>query len=240
MENLCERFNVSILCCTEARITDAEIEDTFEIDGYHAINCYSLTRHTGGVVMYIRNDLNYRSFRFVATPFIWCLAIEITDSDIDGIYGGIYRNVSPKIEMVIKGLELLDDLLNKSLIMNSQTEKKRHIFMGDMNINFMDSAKNKSLSKRANEKFRKHNLDHVLDVNIPTRTNGSSATHIDVVVSNCGKSDVICEILRDAKITDHETIGIRLKRSQSKLTNQVENTIICKIKVSRSIPNRNG
>lgn len=223
LKNLCKRFNVSILCCTEARIDDSERQYSFEIDGYQAIVCYSFSRHTGGVVMYIKDGLNIKVSPYISTPYIWCLAIEITNSDVDGVYGGIYRNKDTKLSIVSEGLKMLDDFLSDNLRTNSQIEKKRHIFMGDINIDFKDSSRHRNLARRADDIFRKHNLEHVLDVDIPTRIEGRSATHIDVVVSNCEESDVICEIVKDEKISDHETIGIRLKRRTSvTVNNQVE------------------
>ncbi|XP_037040182.1 uncharacterized protein LOC119077112 isoform X1 [Bradysia coprophila] len=232
LEKMCKRFNVSILCCTEARITEVEKDELYTIDGYYGVVCHSLSRHTGGVVMYIKNDLNYKSFPYTSTPHIWCLAIEITNSDIDGIYGGIYRYQDQTIKNVDAGLKILDDFLNNHLKTDSHNANKRQLFMGDMNIDFRNPKK-VTLSGKANEIFKKHNLIHALDVNIITRTGRNSETHIDVVVSNCKEGDVICEILKDVQISDHETIGIRIKRSESvKVENQKEKTTNAGIRLS--------
>ncbi|XP_037040190.1 uncharacterized protein LOC119077112 isoform X2 [Bradysia coprophila] len=141
LEKMCKRFNVSILCCTEARITEVEKDELYTIDGYYGVVCHSLSRHTGGVVMYIKNDLNYKSFPYTSTPHIWCLAIEITNSDIDGIYGGIYRYQDQTIKNVDAGLKILDDFLNNHLKTDSHNANKRQLFMGDMNIDFRNPKK---------------------------------------------------------------------------------------------------
>lgn len=46
-----------MLCCSEARITEDINENEYKIDGYDNIVCYSSSRHTGGVIAYIKKNI---------------------------------------------------------------------------------------------------------------------------------------------------------------------------------------
>lgn len=47
-----------LLMITESHVTGIDEDALIEIKGYSCIRCDSNTRHTGGVVMYVREDLS--------------------------------------------------------------------------------------------------------------------------------------------------------------------------------------
>lgn len=50
----------TILACSEARLTNEIGENEYNVEGYESIICPSLSRHTGGVAMYIKQPLKYK------------------------------------------------------------------------------------------------------------------------------------------------------------------------------------
>lgn len=81
----------TMILCSEARVTD-EIADEIKIAGYNEIVCASKSRFTGGVVIYIRENLRFKNvFINSVDATFWCLSIEITNSHMNGIYSVFYR-----------------------------------------------------------------------------------------------------------------------------------------------------
>lgn len=52
----------------------------------------SKTRNTGGVVIYVKKELKFKIiYSNAVEDNIWCLMIEILESDFKGNYGCFYR-----------------------------------------------------------------------------------------------------------------------------------------------------
>lgn len=43
--------------CSEARITEQIACNEYKIDGYKCIECFSVNRHTGGVLIYVKSEI---------------------------------------------------------------------------------------------------------------------------------------------------------------------------------------
>lgn len=63
----------------------------FYIENYILVRCDSDSRHTGGVAIYIRNDIQFKVISNCIRDRIWYLAIKITRGFMKGIYGVLYK-----------------------------------------------------------------------------------------------------------------------------------------------------
>lgn len=59
IELLCTNLKPKILACSEARISNDIDECEYDIPGYKVIVCHSVSRHTGGVVIYIQSNIKF-------------------------------------------------------------------------------------------------------------------------------------------------------------------------------------
>lgn len=75
---LCTNYKPQILACSESRITSEIDECEYNIPGYNVIVCHSTSRHTGGVVIYIKDDIKFKIvYNESWDNHIWFLSLEI-------------------------------------------------------------------------------------------------------------------------------------------------------------------
>src|SRR5436309_2179760 len=90
-----EKINPAILALTETRLTDVIEDSEVNIPGYYIIRCNAENRNTGGVVLYIREDVKYE---LVSTKKLesncWCAAIEVKDNMYRGMIMVVYYSPS--------------------------------------------------------------------------------------------------------------------------------------------------
>lgn len=209
---LCVNIKPKILCCSEARITCDINDNEFQIDGYNSIVCYSNSKHTGGVIMYVKKPLKYKLIKSEASDYnIWMLAIEIIESDIKGVYIGIYRSPNGNYS---GSLLIFDKFLESTLKL-----KAINICMGDINIDFKHKS---NKMDEANQIFEKHGLKHCM--NDCTRITNTTQSQIDVVLTNIAEK-VACELNSTEIISDHETIIIQIKVETKKTTQKMKEII---------------
>lgn len=181
------RRRPAMVALSETRVTE-EIEDKeVNVCGYNMFRCNAESRNTGGVILYIRDDINYGSIwvrKLVAN--YWSVAVELKDRISKDIIVVVYHSPSASHGEFIKFLENLIDELNK---------KGNCMIIGDFNIDInMDSFyKNKLLTTMDSLGLKQY-------VNKPTRITCDSRTIIDLVFSN-KKVDV--RVNDEPKITDH-------------------------------------
>lgn len=60
IELICSDLQPELIICTESRITEQIDENEYEIDGYNTVLCMSNSRHTGGLLFYIKKILNIK------------------------------------------------------------------------------------------------------------------------------------------------------------------------------------
>lgn len=129
IELMMVRNKPAILICSETRVTDKLLKNEFHIEQYKVIECFSQTRSTGGVMIYIKNDFKYKVITNKAiASMLWFLAVDVWNSDINGIYVVFYRSPSRDINVEL-ALNSLDDLLNETINLN-----KLNVISGDLNI----------------------------------------------------------------------------------------------------------
>lgn len=110
---------------SETHITDFSDKE-LKIDGFLIERCDSNSRHTGGVAIYIKNSINYKVIHNKHKSKTWILAIQISDSLINGRFVVIYK--SPK-EKINDFLAILDEFCEEWI-----NDEHKILIVGDINI----------------------------------------------------------------------------------------------------------
>src|SRR5580765_3743878 len=97
-----KKMNPAFIALSETRVT-AEFEDyEVNVSGYSMIRCDAENRNTGGVVLYVKDDIKYEIVLVKKLESnCWCAAIEVKDN--------LYRRVI----MVIYHIKKLRQLNKK-------------------------------------------------------------------------------------------------------------------------------
>lgn len=99
IELLCKNFRPTILACSEARITSEINECEYSIGDYETVVCHSNSRHTGGCVIYIRNDMKFRVIHNdVINDHLWYVSIEFWQHGISSLTHVFYRSPNKKFK----------------------------------------------------------------------------------------------------------------------------------------------
>lgn len=101
-----------VLCLTETHVTE-EIEDVeCEINGYNHSRCNSNSRHTGGVIIYVRKECTYEVVRVLSEEYnYWCLLCHIKINNKTYSLLGVYH--SPNSKKHTNFLNYMRQLLTK-------------------------------------------------------------------------------------------------------------------------------
>lgn len=95
-----------IVCLNETHIT-TDIQDAeLNIPGYQCFICYSNSRHTGGVVIYVSNNLKVTVLsQKVSVYNYWSLLIKVNFPHREMIIGSIYRSPNGNIDEFLNFFE---------------------------------------------------------------------------------------------------------------------------------------
>lgn len=124
-----KKMNPAILALSETRLID-DIEDSeVNVPGYSIARCDAENRNTGGVVLYVRNDIKYEivlSSKIASN--CWCLAIETRGKVFKGIIIVVYHSPSASDGDFLRFLEdIVEELVIKGVC----------IMLGDFNIDLL-------------------------------------------------------------------------------------------------------
>ena len=198
----------SVIAFSETWLNDATCS-LYNIDGYHSENNYRTTRKGGGVSLYIKNSIEYKtrsdldySENVIESKFIE-ISKEAISSDKDVIIGVIYHPPNTDVE-------LFNDKLT-DIIRKIKSEKKLCYLAGDYNLNLLNAETHSSTSEFIEMMFS--NMFYPM-INKPTRVTSHSASLIDNIFINCTHNkDHISGILY-TDISDHFPIFIIDKSSK--------------------------
>lgn len=191
--------NPLMVMCTETRTT-TEIEDSeIKCKNYKAFRCDSVSRHTGGVIIYVHKNVKAKIIsKKVYDKNLWVMTIQLIDTAINGLFTVLYHSPSTSDSSFIEYFEnYLESVINYN---------KTNLIVGDFNINW---NKTTSISENLKQIIDQASLVQIMTEN--TRTTKTASTLIDLVITN--KTDITCNILKDHKVSDHETIEIRIPKS---------------------------
>lgn len=168
---LVSRKKPKILMLTETHFTsDIDISE-YSIRNYKMLCCLSVSRHTGGVIMYIHESVKYHVVDNSTCGLNWFMAINVVKGLKAGVYGLL--NHSPSVNEQDFLLHLEQNWLEKIVDAN-----KMNLIAGDFNINWKNSSDSRNL-RSVMECF---NLDQ--KVKEMTRCTIRSQTIIDLVFCN--------------------------------------------------------
>lgn len=182
---------------SEARCTSAIEQSEVDVKGYSCLRCDSTTRHTGGILMYIREDIKFNHMkRYVYELNYWCVVVNVTLGGNRWLVGGMYHSPNASHVTFLEKLEeWCDDYFGIS---------NRCIFVGDVNINYLDQ--NNFYTRKVKELIMRYGISQV--INEYTRCTNISSTLIDYVLTN---NEGLCVNIHNVpKITDHAIISINL------------------------------
>lgn len=186
----------SLILLSETRTT-SDIQ-TYEIDinNYHVLRCDSYSRHTGGVVMYIKHGVEYSGIKHnVKEGNYWCMFINVWLNNIKWKIGVLYRSPSGSIAEFLEDFEIWCEMLS--------SKNQKFVFVGDFNINFNEDSFYCNKLKNLITTFGFEQI-----INEGTRCVDVSNTLIDLVITNY--STVKCIVHDTPKITDHSLITVKM------------------------------
>lgn len=187
-----KKMKPAFLALSETRLIE-DIEDSeVNVPGYSVARCDAENRNTGGVMLYVRNDIIYQVIlKEKIISNCWCIAVEVKSNMYKGVIAVVYHSPSASDGDFIRFLEN---------IVNTLIVKKKCIVMGDVNINLLtDSFYTKKLKTEMLCLGMKQYVDK------PTRVTKDSKTLIDVVFANI---NINCRVHDEPKITDHSCISV--------------------------------
>lgn len=179
---------------TETHLTSDIGISEYAIKNYHMICCHSASRHTGGVVMYIHEQVKFHVVDNSTCGSNWFIAIKVVKGLKVGVYGVLYHSLSANQQEFLLHLEQI--WLERVL-----DDKVMNLIAGDFNINW----KNVIDKRKLQNLMQCFNLNQ--KVNDITRRTIRSQTIIDLVFCNDDELNVTINLRN--KISDHETIQIQ-------------------------------
>lgn len=185
-----------VVCVTETHITQDIEEVELMIPGYKCISCLSHSRHTGGVIIYVKKNINSSIICNVAALEYWSLFIKLQINNQLFVVGAIYRSPNGNYE------EFLNFFGQK--IENEDICKNEVLIMGDFNINFNDTENYNT--KKLNNMIRDSGYKQIM--NHDTRITNTSSTMIDLIITNMYDLEPLPFIYPN--ISDHLIIGTNL------------------------------
>lgn len=193
-------YNPALILLSEARTT-ADIEDfEVQVENYNIVRCDSTSRHTGGVVMYIRKDFKFRIVKkIVVDKMYWVVFIRIEITGQNWIIGCLYRSPSSDEQVFLDNIEnWFEDVFD----LNSKC-----ILVGDFNFNYLNTSLR--YVNQIKSFIRSIGVEQL--VSEATRITNVSSTLIDYVLTN--QSSVRCDVHDTPKISDHSLITIKLNKA---------------------------
>nr|CAI5843070.1 unnamed protein product [Callosobruchus analis] len=136
------KFNPKIILTSESRTTQ-DVEDIeIQMEGYNAVRCDSSTRHTGGVIIYVRSGLNF----FIIKTFV---------CDVYGISQAITKptRITPDSESLIDYV-----LVNKNNVIANVHDSPKVTDHAVISVNFTNEFKSDCNSVK---KYRNVCLDNL-------------------------------------------------------------------------------
>lgn len=194
-----KKLNPAVIALSESRLI-AEISNSeINVTGYSVVRCDAENRNTGGVALYVRDDVKYEIILLKKLERnAWCVAIELEEKMFKGVVMLIYHSPSASHGEFIGFLEEIVEEL---------TIKKECIILGDFNIDCMTGSfyTNKLMATMQSLGMKQY-------VDTPTRVTENSKTIIDLVFAN---KELNVQVTYEPKITDHAWIKVVIHMSKN-------------------------
>lgn len=191
-----------LLVCTEARTTNDIHDCEINVYGYKLIRSDSLSRHSGGVVMYVRDDVIFQKLNEYAVDYDNILVVDLLNSPYRGIWMGVYHSPNGSDSNFIEQFEVM---LEEVSTLNRPIHST-----GDFNINVHDNNLTVTYKQRLRNIERLFSIKQL--VKTFTRVTATSRTIVDLMFTNnqsikVSVTDVNC-------IADHRMLVICKKSNR--------------------------
>lgn len=202
----------NICFLNETHLTDECGLSDLKINGYKLINCFSHSKHTGDVSVFIDKKLKFTNLSIIEKDIAWFLSFELSVDKNPIVIAGIYLSASENKHSVLDAFEEWFETIatNKSLVV-----------MGDFNV---DLLMNTAHSRR----IKNFTSDNGLysRINKATRIDKNSATLIDLCLTHLNSNKMSCELLEEDQISDHHIIEAVIRgKSDSNINKKREITV---------------
>lgn len=193
LTNFVNNKKPDIICLTETHITEDINDFELNINNYNYIRTNSSNSRTGGVLTYLRDNINFNiiSNDNQSIHGTWFHVLQITGLK-NAIICNLYRSPNSSIsEFFNKFINYIDNLLELSNVGDL-------LVMGDFNI---DVSNDSYYSCKLINELKLLGLRQLITE--PTRITIHSSTIIDLVFSNC---NIMTKVLTSPRISDHNII----------------------------------
>lgn len=193
---------------SETRTTEDINDCELNINGYKLERCNSSNRHTGGVVVYIKDSINHSVV--LNTSYddnVWILSVKLWKNIKSGIYSVLYHSPGMSDTQFVN---IIDEWIK--VYFNYEVF---NIVFGDFNLDFL---KNEFYCSKMKNVLNFYGLKQI--VSEPTRIVKNSRTLIDWAITNY--HEINCDVLLTPKIADHSFLKVKLSDQNKLLNNKIK------------------
>lgn len=214
LEEYIKESRPELVCVTETHITEEITEHEIAIVNYAVVKTYTENKRTGGILVYIRNDMKFDLIDKVRDlgneeKNMWLCNIKLYGKYRGLIISTLYHSPNQSHgEFINRLIEECENIIDKSQI----------IILGDFNI---DTSKETQYSKKLLREMKSIGLKQL--VKQYTRITNNSRTIIDLVFSNI---NINTEIIETPRISDHFIVKVDVPKAMK--TNKDNKLVIYK------------
>lgn len=192
IQELIANWNPKILCLVETHIDNNIEEDEIKINGYKHIKCVTHNRRTGGILIYLHQNIKFKLCLNLNYEYLWFVGLEVEiNNDIfklDVLYHPPQKNDNIFLEFLG---EYFENLQGTSMIM-----------VGDFNLDYFNETS--FYCNKLKEITYINGLKQIVEG--PTRITQHSITLIDHIVTNY--MNLTHDVHLTPKIGDHAIISV--------------------------------
>ncbi|MEW8547727.1 MAG: endonuclease/exonuclease/phosphatase family protein, partial [Candidatus Thiodiazotropha sp.] len=184
--------NIHILGLSETKLKEHKLTSMFNVEGYQTPfrkdNC---SNGGGGIMVYVRNDINAKRREDLEINNISCIWLEISqDKGKSFLIGNMYRPPDSRVEYN----DRFEDFIE-----NVSKEGKEIILLGDFNKNLLEE----NLDREWQNLTLSLGLTQM--ISRPTRVTPNSQTLIDHIYAST-EENISCVSVKELTVSDHYAI----------------------------------
>lgn len=216
--------NPIALCLTETHVTSEIDDDEINIGGYKIERVDSESRHTGGVIFYIRADIQHNVLlKHVICMNVWFLVLKFKINNEFVTVAGLYHSSNQPHRAF---LDFIENWLDNNLINVSHT----FLMIGDFNIDWKSDLTYSLRLKAMSQDFALKQL-----VGVDTHIHQRGGSIIDLVFSNDRRT--VINVLEEPNICNHSCVGISVKNTRQNKSVVVRSKLRNKDELCKDISN---
>lgn len=187
--------NPSIILLSESRQTEDIHNSELYIENYSIVRCDSRTRYTGGVLLYIKNNIHVSVFKtFLLDANYWCKIIKIKILNTKWLIGCLYHSPSASHATFLEDfVDICDTVFSNN---------NKCLLIGDFNLDYL--SLNSYYVNKIKDVFNTYGITQLITE--PTRCTYDTATLVDFVLTNTNDVTSIVHIC--PRIADHYIISV--------------------------------